>query len=39
MIIGDPKALTMAIGNRRSSGRLTGLTALLAEGTDDHLRQ
>ena len=27
MIIGDPKALAMAIGNRRSSQRLTGLAA------------
>ncbi len=39
MIIGDPQALAMAIGNKRSSQRLTGLGALLAEGKDDHLRQ
>ncbi len=39
MIIGDPKALSMAVGNKRSSQRMTGLTALLAEGTDDHLHQ
>jgi exodeoxyribonuclease V alpha subunit len=39
MIIGDPKAVSMAVGNKRSSQRMTGLTALLAEGTDDHLHQ
>ncbi len=39
MIIGDPKALSMAIGNKRSSERMTGLSALLAEGTDDYPRQ
>jgi exodeoxyribonuclease V alpha subunit len=39
MLIGDPKAISMAVGNKRSSQRLTGLAALLAEGTDDHLRQ
>jgi len=30
MIIGDPKALAMAIGNRRSSQRLTGLAARIS---------
>ncbi len=30
MIIGDPKALAMAIGNKRSSQRLTGLAALIS---------
>ena len=39
MIIGDPKAVSMAVGNKRSSQRMTGLTALLAEGSVDHLRQ
>ena len=39
MIIGDPQALAMAIGNKRSSQRLTGLADLLAEGTDGHLGQ
>ena len=39
MIIGDPKALSTAVGNKRSSQRMTGLAALLAAGTDEHLRQ
>jgi exodeoxyribonuclease V alpha subunit len=39
MIIGDPKAVSMAVGNKRSSQRMTGLTALLAEAAVDHLRQ
>ncbi|MEI8186136.1 MAG: ATP-dependent RecD-like DNA helicase [Chlorobiaceae bacterium] len=39
MIIGEPKALAMAIGNRRSSQRLTGLAARLSSETDDNLRQ
>ena len=30
MIIGDPKALSMAIGNKRSSQRMTGLTAMIS---------
>jgi exodeoxyribonuclease V alpha subunit len=30
MIIGDPKALAMAIGNKRSSERLTGLTGMIS---------
>ena len=39
MIIGDPKALAMAIGNRRSSQRLTGLVARISGDTVDPLRQ
>ncbi|TLU81896.1 MAG: ATP-dependent RecD-like DNA helicase [Chlorobium sp.] len=39
MIIGDPKALATAVGNKRSSQRLTGLAAMISGGTDDHLRQ
>ncbi|NTU44430.1 MAG: ATP-dependent RecD-like DNA helicase [Chlorobiaceae bacterium] len=31
MIIGEPRALAMAIGNKRSSERLTGLTAMISE--------
>ena len=38
MIIGDPKALAMAIGNRRSSQRLTGLAARISSETEDNLR-
>jgi exodeoxyribonuclease V alpha subunit len=34
MIIGDPKALAMAIGNRRSSERLTGLTEMISANTE-----
>ncbi|MEI6757910.1 MAG: ATP-dependent RecD-like DNA helicase [Chlorobium sp.] len=34
MIIGDPKALAMAIGNKRSSQRLTGLAALISGATN-----
>ena len=37
MIIGDPKALGMAIGNRRSSQRLTGLAARISGETEDNL--
>ena len=37
MIIGDPKALAMAIGNRRSSQRLTGLAARISGETEDNL--
>ena len=37
MIIGDPKALAMAIGNRRSSQRLTGLAARISGETEDKL--
>ncbi len=39
MIIGDPKALAMAIGNRRSSQRLTGLAARILREMEDNLRQ
>jgi exodeoxyribonuclease V alpha subunit len=39
MIIGDPRALAMAIGNKRSSQRLTGLTALLSGRMEEMLRQ
>jgi len=38
MIIGDPKALATAIGNRRSSQRLTGLAAMISAETTDNLR-
>ncbi|NTV17570.1 MAG: ATP-binding domain-containing protein, partial [Chlorobiaceae bacterium] len=39
MIIGDPKAISMAVGNKRSSERMTGLGAMISEGMDDKLRQ
>jgi len=39
MIIGDPKALFTAVGNKRSSQRMTGLASMISGGTDDHLRQ
>ena len=39
MIIGDPKALAMAIGNKRSSQRLTGLAALISGAMGGKLRQ
>ncbi len=32
MIIGDPKALSMAVANKRSSQRLTGLVSMLSMG-------
>jgi exodeoxyribonuclease V alpha subunit len=32
MIIGDPRALSMAIAQKRASGRLTGLAELIAQG-------
>jgi exodeoxyribonuclease V alpha subunit len=34
MIIGDPRALATAIGNKRSSERLTGLTAMISDGSE-----
>jgi exodeoxyribonuclease V alpha subunit len=34
MIIGDPKAISMAVGNKRSSQRLTGLTAMISASPD-----
>ncbi|EAT59085.1 SF1B family DNA helicase RecD2 [Chlorobium ferrooxidans] len=34
MIIGEPRALAMAISNKRSSERLTGLTAMISEGSE-----
>ncbi len=39
MIIGEHKALAMAIGNKRSSQRLTGLAARISQGMGDKLRQ
>jgi len=39
MIIGDPKALATAIGNRRSSQRLTGLAARITGETECNLQQ
>ena len=39
MIIGDPKALAMAIGNKRSSQRLTGLAAGISGEMEGKLRQ
>jgi exodeoxyribonuclease V alpha subunit len=39
MIIGDPRALAMAIGNKRSSQRLTGLTALILGRMEEMLQQ
>ncbi len=39
MIIGDPKAISMAVGNKRSSERMTGLGAMISGGMDDKLRQ
>jgi exodeoxyribonuclease V alpha subunit len=30
MIIGDPKAVSMAVGNKRSSQRMTGLAAMIS---------
>jgi exodeoxyribonuclease V alpha subunit len=39
MIIGDPKAIAMAIGNRRSSERLTGLAARISGETENNLQQ
>ncbi|MEI7825789.1 MAG: ATP-binding domain-containing protein, partial [Chlorobiaceae bacterium] len=39
MIIGDPKAIGMAVGNKRSSQRMTGLAALISRETDGNLRQ
>ena len=39
MIIGDPQALAMAIGNIRSSQRLTGLAARISGGMEEKLRQ
>jgi exodeoxyribonuclease V alpha subunit len=38
MIIGDPKALAMAIDNRRASGRLTGLARLIAGNSEKSTR-
>ena len=38
MIIGDPKAIATAIGNRRSSQRLTGLAAMISADNADNLR-
>ena len=39
MIIGDPQALAMAIGNKRSSQRLTGLAARISDEMEEKLRQ
>lgn len=39
MLIGDPKAISMAVGNKRSSQRLTGLCSMISGGMDDKLRQ
>ncbi len=39
MIIGDPRALFTAVGNKRSSQRMTGLAAMISGGMEDHLRQ
>ena len=38
MIIGDPKALFTAVGNKRSSQRMTGLAAMISGGGADNLR-
>ena len=38
MIIGDPKALSTAVGNKRSSQRMTGLAAMISGGGEDNLR-
>ncbi|MEI7695010.1 MAG: ATP-dependent RecD-like DNA helicase [Chlorobium sp.] len=35
MIIGDPKALSTAVGNKRSSQRMTGLAAMISGGTEE----
>ena len=37
MIIGDPKALSTAVGNKRSSQRMTGLAAMISGGGEDLL--
>jgi len=37
MIIGDPKALSTAVGNKRSSQRMTGLAAMISGGREDLL--
>jgi exodeoxyribonuclease V alpha subunit len=38
MIIGDPKALSVAVGNKRSSQRMTGLAEMISGGGEDNLR-
>ncbi len=35
MIIGDPRALSTAVGNKRSSQRMTGLAAMISGGTEE----
>ena len=39
MIIGDPKALFTAVGNKRSSQRMTGLAAMISGGTEEKHRE
>jgi exodeoxyribonuclease V alpha subunit len=39
MIIGDPKAISMAVGNKRSSQRMTGLGSMISQGMEDKLGQ
>ncbi len=39
MIIGDPRALALAIAEKRASGRLTGLAQLIAEENAEGIRQ
>jgi len=38
MVIGDPKALSTAIANKRSSQRMTGLAAMISGAVEDNLR-